>query len=70
MALDGATIDGTWFNSLFSFSVLGMGLATLYWNIEPSRNARWERWSEGFLRMLPLVAVVLGLSCGGLVAPP
>ena len=59
MALDGATIDGSWFNSLFSFSVLGMGLATLYWNIEPSRNAGWERWSEGFLRLLPLVAVVL-----------
>jgi diguanylate cyclase (GGDEF)-like protein/PAS domain S-box-containing protein len=59
MALDGETIDGTWFNSLFSFSVMGMGLATLYWNIEPSSNARWERWSEGFLRLLPLVAVVL-----------
>ncbi|NTV88020.1 MAG: diguanylate cyclase, partial [Burkholderiaceae bacterium] len=36
-----------------------MGLATLYWNIEPSRNAVWERWSEGFLRLLPLVTVVL-----------
>ncbi|MEK6662486.1 MAG: EAL domain-containing protein [Pseudomonadota bacterium] len=59
MALDGATIDGSWFNSLFSFSVMGMGLATLYWNIEPSRNAVWERWSEGFLRLLPLVAVVI-----------
>lgn len=59
MALDGATIDGNWFNSLFSFSVMGMGLATLYWNIEPSRNKVWERWSEGFLRLLPLVAVVL-----------
>lgn len=59
MALDGATIDGSWFNSLFSFSVMGMGLATLYWNIEPSRNADWERWCEGFLRLLPLAAVVL-----------
>ena len=59
MALDGATIDGTWFNSLFSFSVTGMGLAMLTWHIEPSRNARWERWCEGFLRLLPLVAVVL-----------
>jgi diguanylate cyclase (GGDEF)-like protein/PAS domain S-box-containing protein len=59
MALDGATIDGSWFNSLFSFSVVGMGLATLYWGIEPSRNAAWERRSEGFLRLLPLVAVVL-----------
>jgi len=59
MALEGATIDGTWFNSLFSFSITGIGLATLYWHIEPSRNALWERWSEGFLRLLPLVAVVL-----------
>jgi diguanylate cyclase (GGDEF)-like protein/PAS domain S-box-containing protein len=59
MALDGATVDGSWFNSLFSISVMGMGLATLYWNIEPSRNAVWEQLSEGFLRMMPLVAVVL-----------
>ena len=59
MALDNATIDGSWFNSLFSFSVLSMGIAVLYWKIEPSRNARWERWCEGFLRLLPLVAVVL-----------
>jgi diguanylate cyclase (GGDEF)-like protein/PAS domain S-box-containing protein len=59
MVLDGASIDGTWFNSLFSISVTGMGLATLFWNIEPSRNALWDRWSEGFLRLLPLVAVVV-----------
>ena len=59
MALDGATLDGAWFNSLFSLSVMGMGLATLNWKIELSRNVRWERWSEGFLRLLPLVAVVL-----------
>ncbi|MBI3432973.1 MAG: EAL domain-containing protein [Hydrogenophilales bacterium] len=59
MALDGVTIDGTWFNSLFSFSVTGMGLAMLTWHIESSRNALWERWCEGFLRLLPLMAVVL-----------
>ena len=59
MALDGATIGGTWFNSLFSFSVVGMGLATLFWKLEPSRSPRWERWCEGFVRLLPLVAVVL-----------
>jgi diguanylate cyclase (GGDEF)-like protein/PAS domain S-box-containing protein len=59
MVLDGTAIDGSWFNSLFSISVMGMGLATLYWNVEPSRNAVWEQLSEGFLRMLPLAAVVL-----------
>jgi len=59
MALEGATVEGSWFNPLFSFAALGMGLALLYWDIEPSRNARWERRSEGLLRMLPLAAVVL-----------
>ena len=59
MALEGATSDGSWSNSLFSFSVLGMGAATLYWNIAPSHNPQWEHWSEGLLRLLPLVAVVL-----------
>lgn len=63
MALDGKTIDGSWFNSLFSFSVVGMGLATVYWKIEQSDHAEWDRWCEGFLRLLPLVAVVVaGLS--------
>lgn len=59
MALAGANLDGIWFNSLFSLSVLGMGLATLYWKIDISRDAAWERRSEGFLRLLPLAAVVL-----------
>jgi diguanylate cyclase (GGDEF)-like protein/PAS domain S-box-containing protein len=57
--LKSSTVDGTWLNGLFSFAILGMGLATLYWGMEPSRNTRWERWSEGFLRILPLAAVVL-----------
>jgi len=59
MALDGATLDGAWFNSLFSFSIMGMGLAMLYWKVEPSHNPTLERWYEGFLRLLPLAAVVL-----------
>jgi len=59
VALEGGGLDGTWLNILFSFSITGMGFTTLYWNLEPSRNALWERWCEGFLRLLPLVAVVL-----------
>lgn len=59
MVLDGATLDGAWFNSLFSFSIMGMGLAMLYWKVEPSHNTTLERWYEGFLRLLPLAAVVL-----------
>ena len=59
MVLEGANIHGTWFNALFSISITVLGLATLYWNIEPSRDELWERLSEGFLRLLPLVAVVI-----------
>ncbi|MBU2642080.1 MAG: EAL domain-containing protein [Gammaproteobacteria bacterium] len=59
LALEGAVTDGIALNSLFSLSVMGMGLATLYWKVEPSRNAAWEQWCEGFLRLLPLAAVVL-----------
>ncbi|MBU4499047.1 MAG: PAS domain-containing protein, partial [Gammaproteobacteria bacterium] len=59
LALEGAVTDGIALNSLFSLSVMGLGLATLYWKVEPSRNAAWERWCEGFLRLLPLAAVVL-----------
>ncbi len=59
MLLDGAVVDGIWFNSLFSVSIAGMGLATLFWRVEVSRNARWDRVSESFLRLLPLVAVII-----------
>jgi diguanylate cyclase (GGDEF)-like protein/PAS domain S-box-containing protein len=56
--LYGEATDGLWFNSLFSFAVMGMGAATCRWNLEKSENARWERFCEGFLRQLPLLAVV------------
>jgi diguanylate cyclase (GGDEF)-like protein/PAS domain S-box-containing protein len=59
MALNSTTTSGTWFNSLFSFSILAMGAATLYWNMEASSNTAWERLSEGFLRMMPLATVIL-----------
>ena len=58
-ALDGTLSDGSALNSLFSFFILSLGFATLYWKVEPSRHADWERGCEGFLRLLPLVAVVL-----------
>ncbi|MEW5967751.1 MAG: EAL domain-containing protein [Pseudomonadota bacterium] len=69
MTLDGIHLDGAWFNSVFSVSVLAMGLATLHWHIGISNNADWERWSEGFLRMLPLVAVVLSFIAAMGAAP-
>ncbi|MFP5403254.1 MAG: EAL domain-containing protein [Gammaproteobacteria bacterium] len=59
MSLEGRHLDGAWFNSAFSVSVLAMGVATLHWRIRVSSSAAWERRCEGFLRMLPLVAVAL-----------
>lgn len=58
LALGGARLDGLWFNGLFSISALGMGFAMLGWKIERSTDPRWERWCEGMLRLLPLLAVV------------
>lgn len=59
LVLDGVPLDGFWLNGLFSIASLAIGLAVLNWNVGVSRNARWERWSEGILRMLPLTAVIL-----------
>lgn len=59
MALEGASTSGTWINSLFSLSIAGMGLATLFWQFEPSHHVLWDRVSESFLRLLPLTAVVV-----------
>jgi diguanylate cyclase (GGDEF)-like protein/PAS domain S-box-containing protein len=57
--LDGASIDGAWFNGLFSISVLGMGIAVANWRMGGAQAPHWERRSEGFLRILPLAAVIL-----------
>lgn len=59
MALEGQNIDGAWFNGLFSLSIAGMGLATLFWRVELSQQAMWDRVSESILRLLPLTAVVV-----------
>ncbi len=58
MVLEGRPVEGARINSLFSVSVVGMGLATLFWRFEPSQNAVWDRISESILRLLPLTAVV------------
>ena len=39
--------------------VLALGLALPFWRVERSDGARWDRWSEAVLRLLPLVAVVI-----------
>lgn len=57
--LDGSPVDGIWINSLFSISIASMGLGVLFWRFEASHSLRWERISESFLRLLPLVAVIM-----------
>jgi len=47
------------FGGLAAPGVLGLGLALPFWRVEASENARWDRWSEAMLRLLPLVAVVI-----------
>lgn len=59
MALDGATVDGAWFNVSFSIAVLLGGWATLDWHPVSSTNPAWDRFCEGFLRVLPLLSVVV-----------
>ncbi|MGR8935080.1 MAG: putative bifunctional diguanylate cyclase/phosphodiesterase [Gammaproteobacteria bacterium] len=58
LVLNGDSTDGLWFNGLFSYAVLGLGATTGCWKLEKAENPRWERLCEGFLRQLPLWAVV------------
>ncbi|MBS1212394.1 MAG: diguanylate cyclase/phosphodiesterase with sensor(s), partial [Proteobacteria bacterium] len=59
MALDGITIDGAWFNVSFSIAILLAGLGVANWQLEHSENPAWDRLCEGFLRLLPLLSVVV-----------
>ncbi|MDD1621856.1 MAG: ATP-binding protein [Methylococcaceae bacterium] len=59
MALNGTTVDGAWFNVSFSLAVLLAGMATADWHPESSTDPTWDRLCEGFLRMLPLLSVVV-----------
>ena len=58
MALDRATLDGTWFNVFFSIAVLIDGLAVSAWRVEISDSADWDRRCEAFLRMLPIITIL------------
>lgn len=57
-SLDKADGGGGQLNSLFSLTAVGMGAGLLFWRMEVSADALWERVSESFLRLLPLTAVV------------
>jgi len=51
--------DGSWLNLGFSAIMLLMGLGAMTWQPEVSVDARWERFCEGALRLLPLLLVVI-----------
>ncbi|BAN36076.1 PAS/PAC sensor-containing diguanylate cyclase/phosphodiesterase [Sulfuricella denitrificans skB26] len=59
MALNGLAIDGAWFNVSFSIAILLAGLAVSVWQLEHSDAPEWDRACEGFLRMLPIITIIL-----------
>ncbi|WP_049750230.1 putative bifunctional diguanylate cyclase/phosphodiesterase [Thiobacillus denitrificans] len=58
-ALRGETVANIRVDAVFSLTALGMGVATLYWQVGASPNLHWERWSQAIVRVLPLATVVL-----------
>lgn len=63
LTLDDALADGTLLNAAFSVTAICMGAGALVWKAVTSTDARYDRWSEGWLRILPLILVV-GASVG------
>jgi diguanylate cyclase (GGDEF)-like protein/PAS domain S-box-containing protein len=61
MSLDGATIDGAWFNISFSIAVLLFAFSITRWKIEKIDDPHWDRVCEGTMRLLPMVTVVVAL---------
>lgn len=59
LTLDNALADGTWYNFTFAIVAMGMGAGAAACRLEPSVDARWERFCEGTLRLLPLVLVLV-----------
>jgi len=59
LALDGITIDGSWFNVTFSIAILVSGLVVSNWQLIRSENIIYDRISEGFLKFLPIFTVIL-----------
>lgn len=66
MALNGVASEGAGFNVSFSIAILSAGLATSVWRLKSSDDPEWDRLCEGFLRLLPIVTVVM--ACGAVVA--
>ncbi len=59
LTLDNALQDGTWYNATFSLAALMQGVGALLFRVEVSQSRAWERSCEGFLRLLPLITVVV-----------
>ena len=59
MALDGTTVDGSWFNVSFSVAVLVAGLGAAHWHLQTSDDPERDRICEGVLRLFPLLSVVV-----------
>lgn len=58
MALDGVTTNGAWFNITFSIAILVAGLVVSDWKLTFFENEKFDRFSEAFLRFLPIVTVI------------
>ncbi len=57
--LDALDTTGAWFNSVFSFGILTMGVAVVHLRLQAEKHPPWERRCEAVLRFLPLGAVIL-----------
>ncbi len=58
MALDGVATNGAWFNITFSIAILIAGLVVSDWKLTFFENEKFDRFSEAFLRFLPIVTVI------------
>jgi PAS domain S-box-containing protein len=57
LALELVVTDGSVFNATFSVVALATGAGAMVWRVETSTDPKLERRCEGFLRLLPLLAV-------------
>lgn len=56
--LDGLLADGVWFNTVFSFTTIIMGMGVRHWHLEVSKDKNYGTFCDNVLRYLPLAAVV------------
>jgi two-component system, cell cycle sensor histidine kinase and response regulator CckA len=54
--------DGTWFNLIFSIVTLAMGAGAMRWSVHECKDAALDRAYETFLRVLPLLLVMLAVA--------